>query len=84
MKTLEQNKFKEQSIKDTQLIVDQTYKNWMSAKIVGDNNMLNILSDTIYMCCVADIKNSNFSAKENYWFEVFKDEKLIIDKLLRL
>jgi hypothetical protein len=77
------DRFKEYDINQTREIVDDTYDNWIEAKNQYDDKVLDKLSDAIYMTYEADIKHSEFPRKKEYWFDKFKDEEIIINKLKR-
>ncbi len=77
------DRFKEHTISQTKNIVDDTYDNWIVAKNEHDERILEVLSDQIYMTYEGDIKRCDYSEKKEYWFEKFKDEEIIINKLKR-
>jgi hypothetical protein len=77
------DRFREYTIKQTKKIVDDTYSNWLEAKAKYDDRLLDVLSDQIYLTYEGDIKYSEFIEKKEYWFEKFKNDEIIIDKLKR-
>ena len=77
------DRFREYTIKQTKKIVDDTYSNWLEAKSKYDDRVLDVLSDQIYLTYEGDIKHSEFPEKKEYWFDKFKDEEIIINKLKR-
>lgn len=77
------DRFKEYTIKQTKKIVDDTYDNWIEMKSKYDDKTLDIFSDQIYLTYEGDVKHSEHLEKKEYWFEKFKDEEIIINKLKR-
>jgi hypothetical protein len=77
------DRFKEYDINQTKEIIDDTYDNWIEAKNQYDDKVLDKLSDAIYMTYEADVKHSEFHEKKEYWFDKFKNEEIIINKLKR-
>lgn len=62
-------------------IVDDIYSDWLEAKTKYDDRVLDVLSDQIYLSYELDVKYSEFPEKKEYWFDKFKDEEIIINKL---
>jgi hypothetical protein len=77
------DRFKDYDINETKKIVDDIYVNWIEAKNKYNDKILDNLSDSIYINFEADIKHSEFYEKKEYWFQKFKDEEIIINKLKR-
>jgi len=77
------DRFREYTIKQTKKIVDDTYSNWLEAKTKYDDRILDVLSDQIYLTYEGDVKYSEFPEKKEYWFDKFKHEEIIINKLKR-
>ena len=73
-------RFKDYTINETHKIVDESYINWITTKNNYDNTHLEPLSTVICMAFKADIKYSNYKEKQEYWFQKFKDEEIIINK----
>lgn len=63
----------------TKKIVDNSYDNWINAKNLNDNILLQVIADQIYLTYKG--KHSDYQEIKEYWFEKFKDEKIIINKL---
>ena len=81
------DRFKEFTINQTKKIVDDTYDNWIEIKNKYDdktaNGPLDIFSDQIYLTYEGGVKHSEHLEKKEYWFEKFKDEEIVINKLKR-
>lgn len=77
------DRFKEFTINQTKKIVDDTYDSWIEVKNKYDNKTLDNLSDLIYITYESDVKYSEYLEKKEYWFEKFKDEEIITNKLKR-
>lgn len=77
------DRFKEFTINQTKKIVDDTYDKWIEVKNKYDNKTLDNLSDLIYIIYEGDVEYSEYLEKKEYWFEKFKDEEIITNKLKR-
>lgn len=77
------DRFKEFTINQTKKIVDDTYDKWIEVKNKYDDKTLDNLSDLIYIIYEGDVEYSEHLEKKEYWFEKFKDEEIITNKLKR-
>lgn len=77
------DRFKEFTINQTKKIVDDTYDSWIEVKNKYDDKTLDNLSDLIYIIYEGDVEYSEYLEKKEYWFEKFKDEEIITNKLKR-
>jgi len=74
--------FKDYDINQIKEIVDDAYQSWIEIKNECDDfykDDLDILSDFIFKLFNAYI--NEFPEEKEYWFEKFKDEEVIINKL---
>lgn len=72
---------KEKQLKKTKKLVDASYKNWIEVKSKHVAKIQEVLSDAIYQSYELDAKSSEIDEKAQYWFEKFKDETMVLNKL---
>ena len=74
-------RFKNYTMIETIDMVDASYNNWITTKNEYDNKHLELLSHIVCVVFSFDIKHSDFKEeKQDYWFEKFKDEDIVINK----
>lgn len=74
-------RFKDYTIIETISIVNESYNNWIITKNEYNNTYLEPILNAICISFRIDINHSEFKEeKQNYWFDKFKDEEMVINK----